>query len=220
MPGSQSTQHDTRLRVLESAVEVFAARGFRHATIHEICKGAGANIAAVNYYFGSKEKLYAEAWRKAFSDNLAVHPPDGGVPADAPAEERLRGRVRALIHSFADEGNQAFLIMSKEMASPTALLREVHRECMTPLHEETDALMRELLGAGATEQQVRFCEASLLSLCVGVIRHARMHREHAGKEAPPMMIRDFSAYAEHAAEFALAGIRAIRAQAEGVHADG
>lgn len=220
MAGSQGTQHDTRLRVLESAVEVFAARGFRDATIHEICEGAGANIAAVNYYFGSKESLYAEAWRKAFSDNLSVHPPDGGVPADAPPEDRLHGRVRALIHSFADEGNQAFLIMNKEMANPTALLRQVHRECMQPLHEETDALMRELLGPRATEQQVRFCEASLLSLCVGVIRHARMHREHPDGEAPPLMIRDFSAYAEHAAEFALAGIQAIRAQAEKDRADG
>jgi len=212
MSENQHAQHDTRLRVLTSAVEVFATRGFRDATIHEICEGAGANIAAVNYYFGSKENLYAEAWRKAFGDNLAAHPPDGGVPADAPPEERLRGRARALIHSFADEGNQAFLIMNKEMANPTALLREVHRECMTPLHEQTDALMRELLGPNATEQQVRFCEASFLSLCVGVIRHARMHRERSEGEAPPAVIHDFDAYARHAAEFALAGIQAVHAQ--------
>ena len=220
MPGSHDSPHDTRLRVLESAVEVFAARGFRDATIHEVCERAGANIAAVNYYFGSKEKLYAEAWRKAFSDNVAAHPPDGGVPADAPAPERLRGRVRALIHSFADEDNQAFLIMHKEMANPTALLREVHHECIQPMHEMTLGILRGLLGAGASDQQVRFCEVSLLSLCVGVIRHVRMQREHPGGGAAPPMIRDINAYAEHAAEFALAGIRAIRKKAERGREDG
>ena len=61
MAGGQGTQHDTRLRVLESAVEVFAARGFRDATIHGICEGAEANIAAVNYYFGAKQALHGAA---------------------------------------------------------------------------------------------------------------------------------------------------------------
>ena len=65
----------------------------------------------------------------------------------------------------------------------------------------------------------QFCEASFLSLCVGVIRHARMHRQQQDAEAPPLVIRDFDAYAEHAAEFALAGILAIRAQAEKDGAD-
>ena len=48
----------TRDRILESACRAFAERGFRETTISDICRAAQANIAAVNYYFGSKEKLY------------------------------------------------------------------------------------------------------------------------------------------------------------------
>ena len=44
---------------------VFASRGFRDATIREICQAAGANIAAVNYHFGDKEALYLEVIRHA-----------------------------------------------------------------------------------------------------------------------------------------------------------
>ena len=220
MTNSQGLEHDTRQRLLESAVEVFAEKGFRDATVHEICERAGANIAAVNYYFRSKENLYAESWRKAFHDSLEAHPPDNGVPADAPPQERLRGRVRALVHSQADEDNQAFLIAHKEMANPTALLSEVRRECMRPMHEEMAKLMRELLGPQVSDQQVRFCEASVISQSISVIRHVRMHRDRAVAEDRPLVIDDIDAYAEHVARFSLAGIKGIRKHAEKGHADG
>ena len=50
---------ETRRRLLDAAGEVFAEKGFAKATVREICQKAEANIAAVNYHFGDKEKLYA-----------------------------------------------------------------------------------------------------------------------------------------------------------------
>ena len=47
---------DTEMRVLEAAGEVFADLGYRAATVRQICEKAGANIAAVNYYYGDKER--------------------------------------------------------------------------------------------------------------------------------------------------------------------
>ena len=38
---------DTRERIVQAAGEVFAERGFRGATIREICQKAGANLASV-----------------------------------------------------------------------------------------------------------------------------------------------------------------------------
>ena len=67
---------ETRRRVLDAAGRVFAARGFRDATVADICRSAGANVAAVNYHFGSKRKLYVEAWRHAFHRSMAAYPPD------------------------------------------------------------------------------------------------------------------------------------------------
>ena len=69
----------TRERLLKIACELFAEKGYPSASISEITRLAGANKASVNYHFGSKEKLYQEAWRHAHKKLLAQVPPDGGV---------------------------------------------------------------------------------------------------------------------------------------------
>ena len=57
---------ETRKRILDAACIVFSNKGFRDATIGDICKLAGSNSASVNYHFGDKESLYIETWRQAF----------------------------------------------------------------------------------------------------------------------------------------------------------
>lgn len=50
----------TRDKLLEAAGRAFAERGYSAATVRDICKEAGANVAAVNYYFKDKLALYTE----------------------------------------------------------------------------------------------------------------------------------------------------------------
>jgi len=49
---------DTRDKILEVALELFANNGFDGTSTREICKGADVNISMILYYFGSKEGLY------------------------------------------------------------------------------------------------------------------------------------------------------------------
>jgi len=48
---------DTRERLLDVAERLFAEHGFDAVSLRAITTDAGANLAAVNYYFGSKEAL-------------------------------------------------------------------------------------------------------------------------------------------------------------------
>jgi len=200
--------------LLAAASDVFAEKGYRDATIAEISEQARANVAAVNYHFGDKETLYTEAWRHSFSESVKTHPPDGGVSDGAPPEERLRGQVVALLRRIADEGNREFLIVQKELANPTGLLNEVMREELRPLHEKIETLVRELLGPRTSDMQVRFCAISIISQCINPMVAISGRKEKREDKGGPPGVDDIEAYSNHVVKFSLAGIRAIREEAE------
>lgn len=198
----------TREKLLTAASDVFVEKGFRDATVADICKRAAANISAVNYYFGSKEALYQESWRHSFAESIKTHPPDGGVSASASAEDRLRGHVKALMERIADENNRDFFISQMEIVSPTGLLEEVVMSSINPLRENTLALVRELLSPEVTDQQVAFCETSIISMCVHPLLLKRARHRTNGNEKP-VLIDDLNAYVDHVIKFALGGIAAM-----------
>ena len=200
---------DTKERLLAAASELFADKGFISTTVAEICDAAGSNIAAVNYYFGGKESLYQLSWRRSFAQGIEAHPQDGGVAPDAPAEAKLRGQIKALLARISDPNSRDFFIAQHEMVNPTGLLKEVMELETTPLRESTLALVRELLGPAASEQQVIFCEACIIGMCLHPMVIHKV-RQRAGSPPLPQGIDDFEAFGDHLVQFALAGIAAVR----------
>jgi TetR/AcrR family transcriptional regulator, regulator of cefoperazone and chloramphenicol sensitivity len=200
---------DTKERLLASASELFADKGFASTTVAEICDAAGSNIAAVNYYFGGKESLYQLSWRHSFARAIEAHPQNGGVAPDAPAEAKLRGQIKALLARISDPNSRDFFIAQHEMVHPTGLLKEAIESETTPLRESTLALVRELLGPAASEQQVVFCEACIIGMCLHPMLIHKV-RQRAGSPPLPQGIDDFEAFGDHLVQFALAGIAAVR----------
>jgi AcrR family transcriptional regulator len=49
---------DKKLHIINHAVELFAEKGFEGTSIRDLAARADVNVAMVNYYFGSKEKLF------------------------------------------------------------------------------------------------------------------------------------------------------------------
>jgi len=52
-----NTNRNTKERILDAAEVLFAEQGFAGTSLRAITTAAGANLAAVNYHFGSKESL-------------------------------------------------------------------------------------------------------------------------------------------------------------------
>ena len=206
---------ETRRRLLEAASEVFSEKGFRDATIADICELAGANTASVNYHFRDKETLYVEAWRLAVERSLEAHPPDGAVPADAPAAERLRGRILSLLRRIADPDSHEFQIVHRELASPTGLLAEVMHECVEPIRQSLLAIVRELLGSDAPERDVMLCAMSIRAQCLDLMIHRRHGGACPGSPPPglPAVDLEIDVIADHVTRFSLAGIRNVRRHA-------
>lgn len=208
---------ETRRRILDAAGLVFAEKGFHEAKVAEICRIANANAAAVNYHFGGKEKLYVEAWRYVFERSINLYPPDGGVPASASAEARLRGQIQSIVRRIMDPGTLDFDIARHEMTEPTGLLSEVIWQCIEPLRQRTLALVREMLGPTAIEDRVVLCEMSILAQCFEPLKreHRRREQEERGeKRVLPPLEMSIDVLTDHIFRFSLAGIRAERERAE------
>ena len=49
---------DKRETIIQSAIKLFSAKGFEGTSVREIATDANVNVAMINYYFISKEKLF------------------------------------------------------------------------------------------------------------------------------------------------------------------
>jgi AcrR family transcriptional regulator len=206
-----ANQAETRRQLLEAAGEVFAESGFRDATVREICRRAGANIAAVNYHFGGKETLYAEVLRYSQQRAFEKYPPLAGVAAGAPAAEKLRAFVHSFLLRIFDEGPIAWFgkMMSREMVEPTGALDALVEERMRPMANQLRAIVAEILGCSPKEEKVRLCAFSIVSQCV-FYHHCRTM---ISRLFPAQRLDAVAAgyLADHIARFSLAAMKHLPA---------
>jgi AcrR family transcriptional regulator len=116
---------EARSRILDAAGPIFAEKGFEAGTVREICQRAGVNVAAVNYHFGDKERLYVEAVRRAHQ------PADEPMeliqwPPGTPPEVKLRDYIEAMLARMLSERTPwQRQLMMREMLAPTFACREL-----------------------------------------------------------------------------------------------
>lgn len=203
---AEASQTGTRERLLEAAGEEFAEKGFRRATIRDICRRAGSNVAAVNYHFGDKESLYAEVLRYAHQcADAGVRPADVGLTGTP--EERLREFVRVFISRIFNEGRPAWhaRLMAQEVLEPTAALDELVEQAIRPQHNRLAQIVGDLVGPAIAEKEVRWCVISIVAQCLH-FHHARpvITRLYPDQGFEPA---DIEAIAEHVARFSVAALK-------------
>jgi AcrR family transcriptional regulator len=159
---------DSRERILEAAGEVFAECGFRGATVRRICERARVNIAAINYYFGGKEKLYSEVLRYWSEYALKKYPLLLGLGEEAPAEEKLKAFVRSLLFRLLDKGKPAWFgkLMAREMTEPTPAFERLVKEVVRPRDRILASIVQKKIGSPADEERIRLCCASIIGQCL------------------------------------------------------
>jgi|SRR5699024_8648571 len=88
----------TRDRILDAAERLFAEQGFHLTTLRQITQAAGANLAAVNYYFGSKQALIRAIFRRRLDALNAARL----ERLDAVESERGRPDLEAVLDAFVE----------------------------------------------------------------------------------------------------------------------
>lgn len=153
---------DTRERLIKAALRVFANRGIASATLREITEEAGANVAAVNYYFRSKEELTRTVLetclrpinesRLRHLDELVARHGEGAIPLDDIIEALVRPMVMNSIDEYGGRSTVRLILQVRALPQPmtnTILANQfdrIHRTFIEALSKALPDLGRAEIG--------------------------------------------------------------------------
>jgi AcrR family transcriptional regulator len=157
---------EPRERILSAAGQEFAERGYEAATVRDICLAAGVNVAAVNYYFGDKRRLYIESVKHAHRERVRQVPlPE--VSPGTPAEDRLHGFVRNMLERMLGFGQPPWQarLMLREVLQPTEACRELVEDYIRPHFTMLIDILDALAVGRLSQPELRRIALSIVGQC-------------------------------------------------------
>ncbi len=176
-PATQARGEDTRRRILETALDLFAAHGYEGASTRQIAEGAGVNLPAIQYYFGNKEGLYRAIIEDIVADTerhmAEVSPRVRAAlddPAATPAElTELLCQMLETFVTLVTSGTQVEsrrLFFARAEVEETPGLDRLHDNGMRQIFNPCLALFARLHGKSEADQEMTMRTMALIGQVV------------------------------------------------------
>ncbi len=107
---------DTKADLLQAAKDLVFERGYAGTSVRELAAAAGANLGAVNYHFGSREKLLDQAILESFLE-WGERVGAVEVAPDAGPLEQLAARARPMVDGIAEAQPQFVMFLEAVLQS-------------------------------------------------------------------------------------------------------
>ncbi len=206
---SGTAHQTTRQKLLEAAGQVFADKGFSAATGKEIAELAGTNSAAVNYYFGGVEELYAAVIQEARNRLVTTEEVLAAVAGKTDAEAKLEAVVGLIVRAITGPtaSSWAVRVLGREIVSPSPALEPLLKDATIRI-----GIMRGIVGEliGLPEDHAAVTR-SLISLLGPILLLLIYDRRMFCRMFPDFGLNpsDNAAVIRHLVQFALAGLSAV-----------
>ena len=157
---------EARQLLLYAALRLFSEKGFAKTSTRAIALAAGANLAAISYYFGDKAGLY----RAAFTEPMGCSG-DAIALYDQPGFS-LRQALQGFIASFLAPMKQGELMQQctrlhfREMIEPTGVWAEEIDNGIKPAHAALVALLGRHLGLNEADDALHRLAFTITGLAV------------------------------------------------------
>lgn len=158
---------EARGQLLLAALRLFAEKGFAKTSTRAIAQAAGANVAAISYYFGDKAGLY----RSVFTEPLGAC---DDISRYQPAHLSLRQALEGFIAGFLEPLKQGDLAQQltrlhfREMLEPTGLWDEQINQQIKPAHGALVDVLARHLGLTKIDDDVHRLAFSITGLAMQV----------------------------------------------------
>ncbi len=208
---NQDNSKGVQERLLDVAEELFCERGFKGTSIRDIASSAGCNIASVNYYFGSKDKLYLEVWRRHLIPMRNARIESINKIMSGSKSPGLNDLIRSFADSFVgtmvDTHQSSCLsrLMAREYIDghlPANIF--VEDVIMPTMNAMSKALAKTC--PGIDESKIALVVFSIVGQLVHLV-HVKTMLEH-GDSIPEEFIIESGDVIEHIVKFSTAGIQA------------
>jgi AcrR family transcriptional regulator len=176
-PAVQARGEDTRRRILETALDLFAAQGYEGASTRQIADGAGVNLPAIQYYFGNKEGLYRAVIEDITADtdrHMGALAARVRAALDAPAtpREELAALLCEMLETFVTLVTSGTQVESRRLIFARAEIEEtpgldiLHENGMRQIFEPCLGLLSRLHGKAHPDQEMTFRTLALIGQVV------------------------------------------------------
>ncbi len=169
------TTDNIEIKIIETAIECIEEFGLKGATNRRIAEKAGVNLAAINYYFRSKENLIEKVMETTL--NNAFDWDDIQALPGSTAKERCiavfedliaggcnyQGITRAHFYELITEGNYDSLVVKRYTVFMTNLCNDLHQR-----------------GTSLTLEQLKLACSQIASACFMAILAPRLNEDSLG----------------------------------------
>jgi AcrR family transcriptional regulator len=208
-------EQSTRRKLLETAGEVFAEKGFDRATGKEICERAGTNTAAVNYYFGGMEGLYAAVLWEAHSRLVTFDAISTAIAGKADARAKLEAILGLVVQALTGPVSSSWVlrVLGREIIAPSPAFDLLREKEFLPKTRILRGLVGELMGLPTDHPAVaRGCISIVAPALLLLIFDRRTLKR--GFPSLGLASEDSADLVRHMVQYALAGLAAVAADAQ------
>jgi AcrR family transcriptional regulator len=176
-----------REQLIAHGARIFATKGYAAASTREICQAAGANVAAIHYYFGDKEGLY----RAILTEPINAIAGQFGAFADPSLTfaEAIRRVLQPFVAMALDEEAHSPHVQRlhlREALEPSAVFREIVTQVIVPQHDALAGLLARHCGLAHPDAGIHQLAFALIAMANDYC----MSREFMKMLAPEVLARD------------------------------
>jgi AcrR family transcriptional regulator len=197
--------------LLHAAGEVFAEEGYAKATSKEICRRANANVAAVNYHFGSKDGLYAAVLEEAHSRLVSLEAVAAAAQSAIDPQLKLRTLLTRLVAEIVNRNRTAWelRVLSREVLSQSPMMDRLVENQIAPKAKFLRTIIGQIMDLPADHPSVSRAVINVIGPCMMMLITTRALQQ---KVAPQMEL-DAESLTEHMVVYALGGMKAVARKA-------
>ncbi|WP_282269982.1 CerR family C-terminal domain-containing protein [Stenotrophomonas sp. PS02298] len=167
--GPRTDGEATRARLLEAAGQLFSQQGFAETTSKAVAQLAAADLASINYHFGSRNGLYQAVLLEAHRQLLDLDDLQRIAGSALNPEQRLYELLAGLVQRAQQPEAWAPRVLARELLAPSSHLQVLMEEAIPPKMMAVAQILSEISGIPATEPALLRCLLSVAAPCMMLI---------------------------------------------------